>query len=66
VIDRTYRCDLCRGARNLEDLTPLHWDHEGLREANGQERADCEHHLCHECRRAIAGFRPLTKEGAKP
>lgn len=56
MIDRTYRCDLCRDSYDLTDLVPIRFEKNAetgwvdhLYRASGIFSRECERHLCGRC-----------------
>lgn len=54
MIDRTYRCDLCRDIHEPRDLIGLYWAIFNTIDFKRSQR-DVEHHLCFKCFDQIRG-----------
>lgn len=53
MIDRRFKCDLCRDQANPKKLVGLHWTPQGWEE---KPPLECEHHLCKKCLASIAAM----------
>ncbi|MDQ0082871.1 hypothetical protein J2W35_003230 [Variovorax boronicumulans] len=63
MIDRTYRCNLCRDKHERQDTVGLHWQDwpaKGWIEKPSQET---ENHLCMRCLSSIQALAPRCGQG---
>jgi hypothetical protein len=57
MIERIYKCDLCKSTFQREDLVPIRWNGSiGLVVADESTHGPMEKHLCRACIKGIKGF----------
>jgi hypothetical protein len=55
MIERIYKCDLCRETRDRKDMVPIRWESVSLQLVVADENkfGPAERHLCKDCIEAI-------------
>jgi hypothetical protein len=66
MIERKYKCNLCREPFAAEELHGLHWTHKGWVK---KPTLDCENHICNRCLFAVGAIAEeyeAMRPGSKP
>lgn len=74
MIERTYRCNLCRDSHEQGDLIGIRWGNTGSRTTLGaliqgwakDSPANTEHHLCESCMDSLVEIHAKRRRGEEP